>query len=197
MLQPIISEIPFVPSFYNLSANITISFQFAILFCTKFTIYHRYLTQKCKDAKHTIVTLTISFVSVCPPAIFASSLARVYRQDCILVTPLTPKLIISRLAKILPTPVVAPVVAPSVALTLSNNVSRHKPETSRPLRKISRPLVNVSRPATILAFFLAARRLRRFACKECVSLRRRAPWCHLWCDYWCDYWCDLTPKNSY
>ena len=189
MLQPIISEIPFVPSFYNLSANITISFQFAILFCTKFTIYHRYLTQKCKDAKHTIVTLTISFVSVCPPAIFASSLARVYRQDCFLVTPLTPSLIISRLAKILPTPVVAPVVAPSVALTLSNNVSRHKPETSRPLRKISRPLVNVSRPATILAFFLAAR-LCRFACEECVSLRRRAPWCYHRCDYRCDHRCD-------
>ena len=117
MLQPIISEIPFVPSFYNLSANITISFQFAILFCTKFTIYHRYLTQKCKDAKHTIVTLTISFVSVCPPAIFASSLARVYRQDCILVTPLTPSLIISRLARNLPTPIPTPIPTPSGAPT--------------------------------------------------------------------------------
>ena len=115
-----------------------------------------------------------------------------------LVTPLTPKLIISRLVKSLPAPVVAPMVAPDVTPTLFNNVSRHKPETlrplaktSRPYRKISRPLVNVSRPATILAFFLAARRLRRFACKECVSLRRRAPRCHLWCDYRCDF----TLKN--
>ena len=61
---------------------------------------------------------------------------------------------------------------------------------SRPLRKISRPLVNVSRSATILAFFLAARRLRRFACKECVSLRRRAPWSDHRCDYRCDHRCD-------
>ena len=82
----------------------------------------------------------------------------------------------------------------------SANVSRQKLETykplvkiSRPLRKISRPLVNVSRPDNILAFFLAARRLRRFACKECVSLRRRAPWCHLWCDYRC----DLPMKKPY
>ena len=81
--------------------------------------------------------------------------------------------------------------------TTKPKISRPLAKISRPYRKISRPLVNVSRPATILAFFLAARRLRRFACKECVSLRRRAPWCHLWCDYWCDYWCDLTSKNSY
>ena len=109
-----------------------------------------------------------------------------------LVTPLTPKLIISRLEHYIPTPMPTPMPTPSVAPILFNNVSHHKPETSRPLakisrpyRKISRPLRNVSRPATILAFFLAARRLRRFACKECVSLRRRAPWCHLWCYYRC------------
>ncbi len=62
---------------------------------------------------------------------------------------------------------VAPMVAPSVAPTPSDNVSRQKPETYKPLVKISRPLVkkykplvNVSRPGII-------------------------PWCHLWCDYRC------------
>jgi len=45
-LQSIISvEIAFVPLFYNLSANIIISFQFTILFCIKFAIYYRYLTK--------------------------------------------------------------------------------------------------------------------------------------------------------
>ena len=54
----------------------------------------------------------------------------------------------------------------------------------------SRKFHGVSRSATILAFFLAARRLRRFACKECVSLRRRAPWSDHRCDYRCDHRCD-------
>ena len=45
-LQSIISvEIPFVPSFYNLCANIMISFQFTILLCIKIAIYYRYLTK--------------------------------------------------------------------------------------------------------------------------------------------------------
>ena len=49
----------------------------------------------------------------------ASSLARVYRQDCILVTPLTPSLIISRLARNLPTPIPTPIPTPSGAPTTS------------------------------------------------------------------------------
>lgn len=45
-LQSIISvEIPFVQSFYNLCANIMISFQFTILLCIKIAIYYRYLTK--------------------------------------------------------------------------------------------------------------------------------------------------------
>ena len=62
----------------------------------------------------------------------------------------------------------------NIVFGVSENVSRQRPETykplakiSRPLRKISRPLVNVSRPAV-------------------------TTWCHLWCDYRC----DLPSKNS-
>ena len=69
----------------------------------------------------------------------------------------------------------------NIVFSVPENVSRQRPETYKPLAKISRPLikkykplVNVSRPANILAFFLAS-----------VSLRRRAPWCHLWCYYRC------------
>ena len=56
---------------------------------------------------------------------------------------------------------------------VSENVSRQRPETYKPLAKISRPLikkykplVNVSRPANM-------------------------PWCHLWCDYRC-----YLPSNN-
>ena len=79
-------------------------------------------------------------------------------------------------------------------------ISRPYRKFSRPYRKISRPLRNVSRPGIILAFFLAARRLRRFACKECVSLRRRAPRCHLSCGrcyHWCCHWCYHPHQNSH
>ena len=43
--------------------------------------------------------------------------ARAYMESCSVVTPLTPKLIISRLAKILPAPMVAPMPTPSGAPT--------------------------------------------------------------------------------
>jgi hypothetical protein len=49
-------------------------------------------------------------------------------QDFRLVIPLTPSLIISRLAMSLPAPEVAPMVAPSVAPTLSDNVSHASPK---------------------------------------------------------------------
>ena len=61
-----------------------------------------------------------------------------------------------------------------IVCVVSENVSRQRPETYKPLAKISRPLVkkykplvNVSRPANM-------------------------PWCHLWCDYRC----YLPSKNS-
>ena len=62
----------------------------------------------------------------------------------------------------------------NILFGVSENVSRQRPETYKPLAKISRPLVkkykplvNVSRPANM-------------------------PWCHLWCDYRC----YLPSKNS-
>ena len=63
----------------------------------------------------------------------------------------------------------------NIVFGVSENVSRQRPETYKPLAKISRPLVkkykplvNVSQPANII-------------------------WCHLWCDF--RY--DLTKKNIY
>ena len=86
-------------------------------------------------------------------------LSRAYTgKTAFLVTPLTPILIISRLARNLPTPIPAHHYPHQVAhqplpkcFTAASSTTASFAKISRPLRKISRP-VNVSRSTTILAF---------------------------------------------